>query len=105
MRDQRCALRLTRRYDAEPAELWRALTEPESVVRWLGAGDVQLRPLEPERVLELELADSVARIELTPDGDRTILVLDHERIPAEVGMRFAQRWTEALDRFRREVAG
>jgi|SRR5215218_2040640 len=103
MEDTVCALRLTRRYDAGPDEVWRALTEPESMARWLGAADVRLRPVEPERVLELELPDSVARIELTPDGDRTVLVLNHERIPAAVGMRFAQRWTTTLARFGREL--
>lgn len=55
-------------------------------------------------MLELELGDSVARIELTPDGKTTILVLDHERIPAEGGMRFMRRWTTALERFDREAA-
>ncbi len=84
--------------------MWRALTEPESVERWLGAADVRLRQVEPGRVLELELGDSVARIQLTPDGDTTVLVLDHERIPAEAGMRFARRWTTVLERFEREVA-
>lgn len=102
--DGRCAVRLTRRYETSPAEVWRALTEPASVERWLGAADIRLRQAEPGRVLELELGDSVARIELTPDGDTTILVLDHERIPAEVGMRFMRRWTAALERFDREVA-
>jgi hypothetical protein len=99
-----CSLRLSRRYDAGPSEVWQALTEPESVARWLGAGDVQVRPVERERVLELVLPDSVARVELSREGERTLLVLNHERIPAAVGMRYAQRWTTALERFAPEVA-
>jgi hypothetical protein len=101
----RCAVRLTRRYYTSPEEVWRALTERESVERWLGAVDAQLREVDPGRILELDIGDSVARIVLRPDGDSTILVLDHERIPAEAGMRFTRRWTTALERFAREVSG
>src|SRR2546428_51244 len=36
MSTARCAVRLTRRYAAGPAEVWRALTEPDSIERWLG---------------------------------------------------------------------
>jgi hypothetical protein len=101
--DGRCALRLTRRYKAPRGAVWQALTERESLERWLGAGDVHPRTVEPGRVLEFELGDSVARIELTTEGDTTILVLDHERIPAAVGMTFIRRWTNALERFDRTM--
>lgn len=83
-----CEVRLTRRYDATPAEVWAALTEPDSIGRWLApAVAIELRPggafalsngieatvreLEPERVLELDwrFADedrSVVRVESAP---------------------------------------
>lgn len=100
-----CALRLTRRYPVPPEEVWAALTDPESRARWLGRVDVPPRTIEPGRVLELRLGDSVARIEITVDGETTKLVLDHERIPAALGMRFLQQWTRSLEVFDREVHG
>jgi len=38
------------------------------------------------------------RIELHPDGDRTLLVVDHARIEAMLGMRYVRDWTRALER-------
>ena len=60
---------------------------------WLEANDVELdwRPPGEE--------PSVVRIELTPDGAGTILVLDHARIDARVGMQAMAFWTGALTRF------
>jgi uncharacterized protein YndB with AHSA1/START domain len=125
-------VRLTRRYDAAPAEVWDALTDPASLGRWLArAVDVQLvaggafllalpgdggliqarvRELEAQRVLELDWghADeerSVVRFELAADGDGTVLVLDHHRIEEPVGMAYITRWSRALQRLDREMAG
>jgi uncharacterized protein YndB with AHSA1/START domain len=84
--------------------VWRALTEPESVARWLRPGfEVRQTPVEPERVLQLDWTPpgeepSVVRLELSSDGSGTILVLDHTRIEARLGMRAAQFWTDAVDR-------
>ena len=126
-----CELRLTRRYDATPAEVWSALTEPDSMARWLarprsvelspgGALELELRDagviaaavreLEPGRVLELdwryESEDlSIVRFELAADGDGTLLVLDHRRIDEPVGMAYITRWSRALERLDRELAG
>jgi uncharacterized protein YndB with AHSA1/START domain len=102
---EECALRLTRRYAEAPAEVWRALTEPESLERWLHPGfPVQQRELEHERVLELDWEPpgeepSVVRIELAPSGTGTKLVLDHERIQAVRGMGAMGFWSAALERF------
>jgi uncharacterized protein YndB with AHSA1/START domain len=100
----RCSVRLTRRYAEPPAEVWRALTEPHVVARWLKPGfDVPQAELEPGRVLELDWRPpgeepSVVRIELTPDGDGTLLVLDHARIEATRGMGAIGFWTVAVSR-------
>jgi uncharacterized protein YndB with AHSA1/START domain len=111
--DGTCAVRFTRHYDARPEEVWAALTEPESLSRWLApTGDVELAPggrfalaarvreVEPERRLELDWGDdrSVVRFELARDGDGTVLVLDHRRIAAGAGMRYAALWTRHLER-------
>jgi uncharacterized protein YndB with AHSA1/START domain len=100
----RCSLRLTRRFVEPPAEVWRALTDPESLARWLRPGfDVPQAEVERGRRLELDWRppgeeSSVVRIELTPDGDGTMLVLDHSRIQADRGMRGLRFWTSALER-------
>ena len=110
MSDGSCALRLTRRYDAPPHEVWRALTDPGSLERWLSPPPgVEVRTAEPERLLELEWrppgeAPSIVTLELRSDGDRTILVVDHRRLTATLGMRYVSRWTRVLERFERGEA-
>jgi uncharacterized protein YndB with AHSA1/START domain len=100
----RCSVRLTRRYSEAPAEVWRALIKPESLARWLRPGfDVPRSEIDAGRVLELDWRPpgedpSVVRIELTPDGDGTRLVLEHTRIEADRGMRAIGFWTGAVSR-------
>lgn len=129
MTPRHCSVRLTRRYDASPAEVWGALTEPESIARWLarprafelaagGAFELELpdrnvisggvREVEPGRVLELDwrYADedaSVVRFELAEDGDGTVLVLDHRQIDEVVGMAYMTRWSGLFTRLDREL--
>lgn len=105
-----CSLRLTRSYAESPAEVWRALTEPESLERWLRPGfPVPQREIQPERVLELDWQPpgeepSVVRIELAPEGSGTKLVLDHARIEAVHGMAAMRFWLAAIDSFPLEAA-
>jgi hypothetical protein len=98
MTDERCSLRLTRRYRATVAEVWDALLDG----RWLGVTDAVVRAVEHQRVAEVDLPGSVARIELTREGDTTLLVLEHADVAAPVGMRAMGLWTRALARL--EVA-
>jgi hypothetical protein len=94
-----CSLRLTRRYNAAPAEVWKAVTEADSLRRWLGHVP-PLRELEPGRVLELDWTDdSIVRVELATDGDGTRLVLDHRLLEEPKGMAAMSYWTEAMERF------
>jgi uncharacterized protein YndB with AHSA1/START domain len=127
----RCSLRLTRRYDASPAEVWDALTEPDSMARWLarprsvelspgaalelelrdaGVIAAAVREVEPGRVLELDWRyesedPSIVRFELAADGDGTLLVLDHSRIDERFGMLYIARWERAIARFEAVVSG
>jgi uncharacterized protein YndB with AHSA1/START domain len=104
----RCAARFTRRYDAAVDELWHALTDPESLRRWLAPPPgVTVARTEPHRVLELDWSPpgeppSLVRIELHAEGDGTVLVLEHSRIDATLGMRYLHDWANALDRFNRQ---
>lgn len=118
-----CEVRFTRYYSATPDEVWAALTEPDSVARWLapvceielspgGPFELELehwtmqgriRALEPARLLELDWVDvdaapSIVRVELSQDGDGTTLVLDHRQIDARIGMRYTARWELSLAR-------
>jgi uncharacterized protein YndB with AHSA1/START domain len=90
--------------------VWRALTEPESLARWLAPPPgVELRAVEPERILELVWQPegeepSLVRVELRADGSATTLVLDHRRIAAALGMRYLRLWSVRLDEFGEALA-
>lgn len=122
---ERRAIRFERRYDASPTEVWSALTEPERLSRWLADAELDLRvggkyvlwfssddesqtsrgevlALEPERLLEVTWLypsenDTVLRFELRPDGDGTILVLDHRGLPVEAAPGYGGGWHAHLD--------
>ena len=120
--DGTCAVRLTRYYTAPPEEVWAALTEPDSLARWLATPvdvdlrsggpfrlqlaqgetmDGRVRAVEPPRMLELDWQrrgedPSILRFELNPNAGGTVLVLDHRRIDARVGMRYAAQWERQL---------
>jgi uncharacterized protein YndB with AHSA1/START domain len=130
MGQRHCEVRVTRRYAAAPGEVWEALTDADSLGRWLaqvvdvelaaggpfvlalpdagGRIDARVRTIDPERLLELDWSHageprSVVRFELAPDGDGTLLVLDHRQIDEPVGMRYIQRWDRAFARLDREL--
>lgn len=99
MAEGRCSVRLTRRYAASLDEVWDALLAG----RWLGTDAVAIRVVEPHRVVELALPESVARIELHVDGETTVLVVDHEDVWEPAGMRAMGLWTAALARLEEEL--
>jgi uncharacterized protein YndB with AHSA1/START domain len=122
--DATCEVRFTRYYDAAPSAVWAALTEPESLARWLappgkidlsagGSFELRVRKDEtiaarvravvPPRLLELDWLDSdeepsIVRFELSRDGAGTVLILAHRRIDARIGMRYMARWIAHLER-------
>ena len=117
----RVALRFERAYAAPPEEVWAALTEPESIRRWLLA-DAVLEPRvggafglrwdrgqgadgtvlawEPPRLLEVEWADrdgrSLLRVEIRPSGAGSALVLDHREIPERAAVSMGAGWDAHL---------
>lgn len=111
MSEGRCEIRLTRRYRAAPPDVWRALTEPSSLARWFGARRMpaSVRTSQPERLLELDWRPpgeepSLVRFEVSPDGEGTLLVLEHRLLDERLGMRLLQRWVETLARFEQALA-
>jgi uncharacterized protein YndB with AHSA1/START domain len=103
--DRRCTARFTRRYDATITEVWQALTDRESLARWLAPPPgVTVARAEAGRALELDWRPpgeppSVVRIDLRAEDERTVLVLEHSRIDAVLGMRYMRDWFSALERF------
>ena len=115
---------MTRYYDAAPADVWAALTEPESIARWLAPArkvdlsvggaielgpdgdrpiDARVRAVEAGRLLELDWTapdeePSIVRFQLAEDGHGTTLVVDHHRVDARLGMRYRARWERPLAR-------
>src|SRR5687768_17224471 len=116
---------MTRRYDASPEEVWRLLTDPASLGRWLAptrtvemshGGTLEfalpdgtcfggrIQEFDPPRLLELdwtypgEEGPSLVRFSLEGDGGSTRLVLEHLRVDALRGMAAMGRWEEALHR-------
>jgi uncharacterized protein YndB with AHSA1/START domain len=124
-----CSIRLTRRLAATPEEVWKALTDPESLARWLGRpNDVDLTPggafvlqlsegdriegrvreVERQRVLELDWrreGEEVSRVrfELVGEETGTVLVLDHSLVDERHGMAYMARWTALLERLETAV--
>lgn len=119
-------MRFERLYDATPAELWSALTDPEHIEGWLAHvaridlerdGEVELqmdadgtdivrgriRAIEHERVLEYDWrsADapaSVVRLAIEPrETGGTLLVLEHRALPAKTIVDYGAGWHAHLD--------
>ncbi|TCK26892.1 SRPBCC family protein [Pseudonocardia endophytica] len=89
------AVRLERRYPSDVEDVWDALTDPERIARWFlpvsgdlrvgghftteGNADGEIRVCDrPSRlVLTWGGPDSVVTLDLAPDGDATVLTLEH----------------------------
>lgn len=121
----RFAVRFEREYPDPPAAVWASITEPERLRRWLAevvdgrlepggaftfrwTGDdsqtarCRVRLFEPPKVLELDWSfpgepDSVLRIELSPAGSGTLLVLDHRQLPPAQAAGYGAGWQAYLD--------
>jgi hypothetical protein len=97
-----CSLRLTRRYDAAPDEVWAALRDLDA---WLAPPPgVTVASEDAGRLLELDWRPdgeppSVVRLELQREGARTTVVVEHSRVEATRGMRYLRAWTHAVERF------
>ena len=92
---------LTRRYEAEPHDVWNALTDPDRLRRWFlpitgdlvvggrfqleGNAGGDILECDPPRRIRTTFGGetSIVELRLTPDGGGTILELDHT-VPLEM---------------------
>ena len=124
----RLAVRFERRYASTPAEVWAAVTEPERIGRWLapvtllddrryrldfGDDHVTLGDVvecDAPRALTVtwdfpgEPPSRVA-VQLHPDGDGTVLVLDHTRLPHDQGAQYGAGWEAHLATLEAQLTG
>lgn len=116
------ALVFERRLAAEPARVWRAITERDELARWLTDTTIEPRlggavvvdwdeagrttgtvlVWEPPSVLEYSwiwegVQDSVLRLELRPDPAGTHLRLEHRRVAPQVAWDMGSGWHAFLD--------
>jgi uncharacterized protein YndB with AHSA1/START domain len=123
------ALRYERRYEATPDEVWSAVTDPDSIKRWLFADSVieprvggafrltwdedhttgSVLAWEPPKLLEVEWLESdlqsILRIEISAVEDGTLLVLDHRKLTTEPALRVGPGWHAHLDTLGTVLAG
>lgn len=91
-------VRVQRRYDATRAELWAALTDPDSVARWLGRPlPTDVTSMEHERFLEVAWnfpGEPVSRVrfELHEDEDGVRLVVDHRGLDRAATTAYGEGW-------------
>ena len=124
----RLAVRFERRYPATPAEVWSAITEPERVGRWLapttllGDGRYRLDFGDDHQTLgRVEVCDaphalvvtwdftgeptSRVAVEVRADGDGSLLLLDHTRLPQNQGAGYGAGWEAHLATLEAQLSG
>ena len=124
----RLAVRFERRYPATPAEVWSAITEPERIARWLASttllGDGRYRldfGDDHETLGQVEVCDapralvvtwefpgepaSRVSVEVRPDGDGAVLLLDHTRLPQNQGAGYGAGWEAHLATLEAQLSG
>jgi uncharacterized protein YndB with AHSA1/START domain len=109
--DGKGVVRMEDRYDTDIDDLWSALTDPQRLARWYGTVEGDLRPggkfhfripnalegtgrvdaCDPPRQLLVTMrdddpgpgqpAETVIEVQLTADGDQTVLVLEDRGLP------------------------
>src|SRR5688572_3876187 len=111
-----------RRFEGSPDELWPFLTEAAHLSRWITpdvmidprvggrivfrwekgpAMDGEITVFDPPHRLEYiwreGTVESIVRIELRPEGRRTVLAVDHSGLPLQDARGFAAGWHSHLD--------
>jgi hypothetical protein len=93
---------LTRRLPHALDRVWRAVSEPDELSRWMpGTGDVVVS--EPPHAIAWEHGDHHVRIDLRADGEGTLMTFTH-RLPGP-GEQFAAGWEIYFSRLDAHLAG
>jgi uncharacterized protein YndB with AHSA1/START domain len=103
---------IRRRYATEPEDLWDAITDPERLVRWFLPISGELReggryslegnasgtivrcdrPREIALTWEIQGGSSDVTLRLVPDGDATVLELEHSPVSPEIITNVGETW-------------
>jgi uncharacterized protein YndB with AHSA1/START domain len=123
---ERRAVRYERHYTATPEEVWAALTEPAQVRNWFAEMKIEpraggqvtfewsggereagvVRVFDPPTTFEYTWENgSIIRFDLAPDGDGTLLVLDHSKLPPDQTTGVGAGWHAHLDAIEALLAG
>jgi len=118
-------LRFSRHLAHTPDKVWRAVTEPEYLKTWFPqeivgdwtiGGKLVFRSegpdfdgtvlaVDPPQLLEFVWGTDTIRLELTPDGDGTLLTLLDTFAEVGKGARDAAGWHVCLDNLEQSLAG
>ena len=124
----RLAVRFERRYPATPADVWSAITDTERIGRWLApatlledghyrldfdngqqtTGAVEVCDAPHALVVTWEFPGEPASrvsVEIRPDGDGALLVLDHTRLPQGQGAGYGAGWEAHLATLEAQLSG
>ena len=126
--DGRHVLRFERRLAHPVEKVWRAITEPDQLAHWFpaaveldlrtggrvrfagpggqeAAGEGRVIELDPPRVFALTWNGDPLRMELTPDGEGTLLVFTHTFTDRPMAASFATGWQTCLGALETTLAG
>jgi uncharacterized protein YndB with AHSA1/START domain len=129
---QHATIRFERSLEADIAETWRWLTEPDRLERWLAPTMIDLRVggtvehrfdetddglvrgriqrLESPHLLEYEWrfpgeTDSLVRFELRAEGDRTVITITHRLLGIGQAAGYGAGWHAYLDLLEAAILG
>jgi uncharacterized protein YndB with AHSA1/START domain len=131
MEGDTATIEFSRRLVDSAERVWAALTDADELAAWLpedatfdeglggavsldfGEGGVvtgEVTAWDPPALLSYtwvfpDGAESEVTFELTDQGEETLLVLTHERIPAQTALAYTPGWHAFLDRLDALVAG
>lgn len=129
--DSRGAVRVEDVFDTDIDDLWEACTKPERLARWIAevSGDLRVggqfhacftsewegtgrvEACEPPRLLRVltretgAVDDHVIEATLTPEGDKTVLVIEERGLPTEHLAGYGAGWQVHVEDLAAHFAG
>lgn len=128
--DGKAVVRMEDSFDTDIGDLWSAITDPERLARWIGKveGDLRLGgefraaftstyegpgrvdACDPPHRLLVTMDpgqddETVVEAELSPDGDRTRLVVEERGLPIGAAAAFGAGWQAHIEDLGAHLAG